>query len=128
LIFISYEWDNYAETGGYSESLFKTLKYTPKYPNKPFENVVDARAWCHQFVTWYNHSHCHSGIEFVTPNQRHTLQDEAILKARHKVYEKAKQKHPNRWSGDTRKWDYIEEVHLNPNKKKENQSETMLAS
>jgi len=104
----------------YSESLFKTLKYTPSYPSKPFEDVVSARVWCDTFVKWYNNEHCHSGIAFVTPNQRHLLQDEKIIEARVCVYEKAKMKHPNRWSGKTRNWTFINEVHLNPNKAKAN--------
>jgi transposase InsO family protein len=29
----------------YSESLFKTLKYRPKYPLKPFADVTEARQW-----------------------------------------------------------------------------------
>ena len=29
----------------YSESLFKTLKYRPNYPLKPFAKVTDARDW-----------------------------------------------------------------------------------
>jgi transposase InsO family protein len=29
----------------YSESLFRTLKYAPKYPIKPFETLTDARQW-----------------------------------------------------------------------------------
>ncbi|MDQ7061850.1 MAG: IS3 family transposase [Sulfurimonas sp.] len=104
----------------YSESLFKTLKYTPSYPNKPFDSVVDARIWCETFVTWYNHQHCHSSIGFVTPVQRHLLQDEEILKKRHLVYEKAKVANPLRWSGTTRNWYFIKKVHLNPNKAKVN--------
>ena len=27
----------------YSESLFRTLKYTPAYPSKPFESLAAAR-------------------------------------------------------------------------------------
>jgi len=104
----------------YSESLFKTLKYTPSYPNKPFESVVDARVWCETFVAWYNNEHCHSGIGFVTPVQRHLLQDRDILQKRHLVYEKAKAANPLRWSGTTRNWDFITKVHLNPNKAKVN--------
>ncbi|MCK5919551.1 MAG: IS3 family transposase, partial [Methylococcales bacterium] len=41
----------------YSESLFKTLKYTPAYPTKPFASLDEARKWVMKFVTWYNHSH-----------------------------------------------------------------------
>ena len=34
----------------YSESLFRTLKYTPAYPNQPFESLSAAREWVHRFV------------------------------------------------------------------------------
>jgi len=113
----------------YSESLFKTLKYTPAYPSKPFENLLSARHWCNRFVEWYNKSHCHSGIEFVTPMQRHLLQDKQLLKNRKIVYEKAKANNPNRWSGNTRKWNFINEVHLNPGKvKKEDKKDTLTTN
>ena len=41
----------------YSESLFKTLKYTPVYPEKPFASLLAARDWVHTFVEWYNEEH-----------------------------------------------------------------------
>jgi putative transposase len=50
----------------YSESLFKTLKYTPSYPNKPFADIEQARQWVLEFIRWYNHGHHHSAIRFVT--------------------------------------------------------------
>jgi len=56
----------------YSESLFRTLKYRPEYPEKAFEDLTSARSWVHGFVHWYNHEHLHSAIKFVTPEQRHT--------------------------------------------------------
>lgn len=34
----------------FSESIFKTLKYCPQYPSKPFENIEAARAWVSEFV------------------------------------------------------------------------------
>jgi len=111
----------------YSESLFKTLKYTPMYPSKPFEDIVSARVWCNNFVEWYNRNHCHSGINFVTPLQRHLQQDSTLLKNRKAVYEKAKKKHPLRWSGNTRKWKFINEVHLNPGKAKKNEKKDILS-
>ena len=36
------------------ESLFRTLKYRPEYPHKPFETIEAARAWVTAFVAWYN--------------------------------------------------------------------------
>jgi putative transposase len=97
----------------YSESLFKTLKYCPEYPSEPFESIEAARAWVKDFVEWYNNEHLHSGIKFVTPSQRHKGQDKEILIKRKEVYEKAKEKNPNRWSGQTRNWNFIDEVYLN---------------
>jgi putative transposase len=56
----------------YSESLFRTLKYRPAYPDQPFLDLQAARLWVQEFVDWYNLEHRHSGIKFVTPVQRHT--------------------------------------------------------
>ena len=51
---------------------------------------------------------------YVSPAQRHAGEDVAILKARHEVYLQARQRHPARWSGDTRDWSHIAAVTLNP--------------
>lgn len=97
----------------FSESLFKTVKYCPQYPTKPFGSIEEARAWVAQFVHWYNTEHLHSGIKFVTPESKHQQKDEEILNKRHDVYEKAKLKNPTRWSGKTRNWESIRVVKLN---------------
>ncbi len=97
----------------YSESLFKTTKYCPQYPSKPFESVLGASEWVKKFVAWYNEEHLHSGIRFVTPGSRHRGEDIEILAARNKVYETAKKQQPNRWSRQTRNWGHIKEVFLN---------------
>jgi len=59
----------------YSESLFRTCKYRPDYPQSGFDTIEDARRWVKQFVFWYNDIHRHSAIRFVTPNQRHRGED-----------------------------------------------------
>lgn len=100
----------------YSESLFKTLKYRPCYPNKPFENLMAARQWVGSFVHWYNEEHRHSAVRFVTPSQRHARQDAALLGKRVEVYAAARARHPQRWSGATRNWQPVIIVHLNPEK------------
>ena len=66
------------------------------------------------FVHWYNHEHRHSAVRFVTPDERHADQDTALLAKRVEVYEAAKAKHPQRWSGSTRNWEPVRVVHLNP--------------
>ena len=98
----------------FSESLFRTLKYTPAYPSKPFASLQAAREWVHCFVQWYNEEHRHSSIRYVTPGQRHRGEDIAILAARQQLYEEAKRARPERWSGDIRNWTPIDAVWLNP--------------
>lgn len=100
----------------YSESLFKTMKYRPAYPQRPFENLLAARQWVGRFVHWYNEEHRHSAIGFVTPSQRHAGLDVALLSKRAEVYEAAKTSNPERWSGSTRNWQPVRIVHLNPEK------------
>jgi transposase-like protein len=58
----------------YSESLFRTAKYRPDYPSRPFSSAEDACLWVASFANWYNHRHRHSSIKFVTPQQRHSGQ------------------------------------------------------
>ena len=36
----------------YSESLFKTLKYHPGFPYKPFTSLDEARTWVAEFQHW----------------------------------------------------------------------------
>ena len=98
----------------YSEALFRTLKYRPDYPHGPFEDIEAARAWVEAFVEWYNHRHLHSSIQFVTPADRHAGRDGEILAGRKAVYEAARAKNPERWSGSTRDWTPVTEVVLNP--------------
>ena len=98
----------------YAESLFRTCKYRPEYPSKPFESLEAAQAWTLKFVRWYNLVHKHSGLKFVTPAQRHAGQAAGILRQREQVYAEAKSRHPGRWSGPTRNWELKDEVWLNP--------------
>jgi len=111
----------------FSESIFRTLKYRPEYPEKPFSDLASARKWVGNFVQWYNFEHCHSGIKFVTPMQRHSGEDIEILAKRKQVYQKAKLQNPQRWSGEIRNWERIEEVRLNPEKGKSDVKENKAA-
>jgi len=60
-----------------------------------------------------------SGIKFVTPHARHSGKDKEILKNRDKVYKEARKRRPDRWTGNTRNWDLITHVALNPDMKKD---------
>jgi putative transposase len=100
----------------FSESIFKTMKYRPFYPKRPFDSLMAARQWVGTFVHWYNEEHRHSAVRFVTPSQRHAGLDAALLGKRAEVYEAARARHPRRWSGATRNWQLVTVVHLNPEK------------
>jgi putative transposase len=98
----------------YSESLFRTVKYRPDYPRKPFSSKEQACQWVAAFVAWYNHQHRHSGIKFVTPHQRHNGDAVEVCRHRAVVYEQARQRNPKRWSRSTRCWRQPEVVWINP--------------
>jgi putative transposase len=90
----------------YAESLFRTAKYRPELPAKGFVALEAARTWAAGFV--------HRGIGYVSPAQRHTGQDHAILAARHVVYTEVKERNPARWARHPRNWNPISPVTLNP--------------
>lgn len=54
----------------YSESWFKTAKYSPSIPHY-FDDLDAARAWAATFVPWYNTEHRHTSLEGHTPASVH---------------------------------------------------------
>ena len=98
----------------HAETLFRTAKYCPLWPEKPFDTLEEAQAWVQRFVQWYNHQHRHSGLKYVTPDQRHRGQADSLLAHREAVYTAARERHPERWSGNIRDWSLEPVVWLNP--------------
>ena len=98
----------------YSEALFRTMKYRPGFPNRPFRDINEARAWVSGFARWYNTEHLHSALNFVTPDDRYHGRDKALLAARHRLYQRTRKQHPHRWSGETRDWSPAPAAVLNP--------------
>jgi putative transposase len=98
----------------FSESLFRTMKYRPHYPSRPFASLEEAQTWVTRFIAWYNREHRHSAIRYVTPDERHHGQEVAILERRQRIYERARAAHSERWSGKTRDWTPVATVRLNP--------------
>lgn len=98
----------------FSEALFRTMKYRPGFPRKPFDSFEAALLWVEGFVRWYNDEHLHSAICYVTPSVRHARKDRPLLANRHAVYTEARSRTPRRWSGDTRNWSPVGAVYLNP--------------
>ncbi len=97
----------------YAESWFRTMKYHQSYPLRRFRDLLAVKAWVDAFVDWYNSEHRHSGIQYVTPDQRHTGQADAICARRQQTYEQARQLHPQRWSRSIRNWSQPQIVRIN---------------
>lgn len=110
----------------YSESLFKTLKYVPEYPDGPFADIGQAKAWVARFVAWYNTEHLHCEIRYVTPDSRHAGKDGEILAKRKKVYAAARRRNPDRWSQETRNWEIVTEVALNGRHRRSSEAPSKL--
>ena len=100
-----------------SEALFRTLKYVPSYPSKPFEALEQARDWALGFQHWYNEEHKPS-------RDRSSLPRASVTAARtrpswHSAVPFTRRLAPGtppRWSGASRDWDPDNEVWLNPPK------------
>ena len=110
----SYSRPRVSDDNAFVESLFRTAKYQPEYPERGFADLHAARQWAADFVHWYNHEHRHSGIRYVTPAQRHAGMDRDVLQARHALYTQSRELNPRRWSRQTRDWSHIDVVTLNP--------------
>ena len=80
----------------YSESQFKTLKYSPGFPER-FGSIEDARSFCRRYFHWYNHEHRHSGIGMMTPASVHEGLAQAVYDARQVLLDQAFQAHPERF-------------------------------
>jgi putative transposase len=86
----------------YSEPLFRTTKYHHSWPRDGFKSLAEARNWITNFVNWYNKIHKHSGIKYVTPEQRHNGLDTQLLIDRKQMYLKARESNPTRWRNNIR--------------------------
>ena len=81
----------------YSESWFKTAKYSPTFPDR-FATLADARAWMGDFSDSYNHDHHHAGIGLHTPADVHHHRTGEVQHARREAFAHARQVHPERFA------------------------------
>ena len=79
-----------------SESAFKTLKHCPAFPDR-FGSIHDARAFCQEFFSYYNHEHRHSGIGLHTPASVHFGTADQVRAHRAAVLDTAYTANPNRF-------------------------------
>ena len=102
----------------YSESQFKTMKYSPQFP-KRFGSFEDALSFCRRFFPWYNEEHHHSGIQLLTPSSLHYGQAQAILHARWETLKRAYLAQPERFvHGEPKLAELPAAVWINPPKEK----------
>ena len=114
-VLTSYSRPRVSNDNPFAESVFRTVKYAPSFPEYGFDSLEIARVWVNDFVSWYNNEHKHSGLNFVTPNERHTLKDAQVLAQREEVLLKAKGANPARWNGrDVRDCSPVPPTALNP--------------
>lgn len=78
----------------YSESLFKTMKYLPAFPDR-FTDLSHARSFLDEFVNAYNHHHRHSGIGMHTPADVHYGLADAIDRDRNAALDTARRRTRN---------------------------------
>lgn len=81
----------------YSESLFKTMKYLPTFPDR-FGSVADARTFMDGFVHAYNHEHHHTGIGLHTPADVHYGHTKTVNTQRSVALAAARAAHPERFA------------------------------
>jgi putative transposase len=74
----SYSRPHVSNDNPYSESLFKTAKYLPEYP-QAFETIEQAQQWADETFTHYNYEHYHSGIGMLTPASVHFATHHEII-------------------------------------------------
>jgi putative transposase len=84
----------------YSESLFKTLKYGPEFPER-FGSLSEAREFMDTFTHWYNHEHRHTGIGLHTPADVHFGLAAGKAADRRAVLAAARAQHPHRFTTTT---------------------------
>jgi putative transposase len=84
----------------YSESLFKTMKYAPVFPER-FGSIDEARAFMDRFVSAYNHEHHHTGIGLHTPADVHYGHARTVTAQRSAALAAARLAHPERFTTNT---------------------------
>jgi putative transposase len=85
-----------SDDNAFSEAQFKTLKYQPDYPGE-FNSYRHGRAWCQEFIGWFNEEHQHSGIALFTPADVFYGRVEEVAARRQAALDSAYAAHPERF-------------------------------
>jgi len=91
----SYSRPRVSNDNPFSESQFKTLKYSPGYPGR-FEDIEQARSWVGEFIHSYRHRP-HEGLAFYTPDDVFHHRVEAVYARRQQALDTYYAAHPERF-------------------------------
>jgi len=98
----------------FSESLFKTAKYAPAFPDV-FTGIDHGRDVITPFFEHYNHHHRHTGIGLMTPAAVHRGDAPRITAARAITLTTGFERHPKRFKGRSPQPPRVpDKVYINP--------------
>ena len=109
--------DSYSRAGvsddnPFSESLFGTIKTFRTFPDS-FPCLKSGREYFIKYFDDYNHTFKHSGIQFLTPAERHSGEEIKILDLRNKTIADFFLNNPHRYAKSPKKFKPILEVTIN---------------
>ncbi len=109
--------DSYSRAGvsddnPFSESLFRTIKYFREYPDH-FDGLPEGRSYFTKYFSDYNDEFRHSGIQFLSPVDRHFGEEEKILNERNRLIQDFCTKNKHRYSNHPKNFKPILEVKIN---------------
>jgi len=109
--------DSYSRAGvsddnPFSESLFSSIKRFREFPGS-FVDLNAGRAYFTSYFSAYNYEHRHSGIQFITPADRHYGEEIKILDIRNQTVGAFQKENPHRYSGKHKVFNPIAEVNIN---------------
>lgn len=108
----SYSRAGVSDDNPFSESLFRSIKYFRDFPER-FENIETGRSYFQQYFSSYNDEFRHSGIQFLSPADRHFGEELKILNDRNEIIEKFYLQNKRRYSGKPKTFFPILEVKIN---------------
>lgn len=109
--------DSYSRAGvsddnPFSESLFGTIKTFRTFPGS-FSGLQIGREYFKSYFCDYNYSYKHSGIQFITPAERHYGEEIKILDSRNQTIDSFYKTHSHRYTKGAKKFSPIVEVTIN---------------
>lgn len=109
--------DSYSRAGvsddnPFSESLFGTIKNFRNFPGR-FSKLEVGRNYFGEYFPEYNYTYKHSGIQFITPGERHYGEELKILNLRNEIIADFYKKNPHRYSQNPKQFRPITTVKIN---------------